>query len=238
MIFQLLSPDSQEVTKKIFNSIADNKSLLITYFNQHCFNVYYEDAVYKELIKNKFVAYQADHGIYFASKMLNLSYPERIDSTSLNKKVLQKLIDKNIPLAIIGGRFDESFILKKTKNVGINLVFYQDGFFEEPEIDSIVERLNDLDVRVIFVGMGVPKQELFAEKLSKYLKNKVIICVGIFFEFYFGTTKRAPVFIQKIGLEWMFRLLTEPKRLSRRYLIGIPVFFYRIFKIKLGKSVI
>jgi len=80
--------------------------------------------------------------------------------------------------------------------------------------------------------MGVPKQEIFAEKLSQSQNSKVIICVGNFFEFYFKLKKRAPVFVQNIGMEWLFRLFTEPSRLWKRYLIGIPVFFFKIFRIK------
>lgn len=237
MIFKKLLSSPEAVIEKVFDSIKFNKSLLLTYFNQHCLNVFYEDESYRNLIDQKFSAYQADLGVYFAAKFLNHSDPKRIESTAINENILKGLIAKNIPVVIIGGSFDESFILKEAKKQGINLLFYKNGFFDEFEIDNIVRQLNRSDVQVIFVGMGVPKQELFAEKLSRLLQNKVIICVGIFFEYYFGTTKRAPVLIQKIGLEWMFRLLAEPKRLWRRYLIGIPEFIFRIIKMKLGLKV-
>ena len=237
MIFKKLLSDPDEVIKKVFDSIELKEPLLLTYFNQHCFNVYYEDEAYRNLIEQKFNAYQADLGVYFAAKFLNHSDPRRIESTAMNEKILKELIEKNIPVVIFGGSFEESFILKEAKERGINLVYYKNGFFDETEVDNIIRQLDSFDVQVIFVGMGVPKQELFAEKLSRSMKNKVIICVGIFFEYYFGKTKRAPVFMQKIGLEWMFRLITEPKRLWRRYLIGIPEFIFRVIKMKLGSKV-
>ncbi|MCU0406319.1 MAG: WecB/TagA/CpsF family glycosyltransferase [Ignavibacteriaceae bacterium] len=229
------SPEA--VTEKVFDSVKQNKSLLLTYFNQHCFNIYYEDDAYRNLIEQKFNAYQADLGVYFAAKFLNHSDPKRLESTAINESILKQVIAKNIPVVIIGGSFEETFVSKEAKKRGINLLNYKNGFFEEPEVESIITQLNSINANIIFVGMGVPKQEIFAEKLSKSLKNKVIICVGIFFEYYFGTTKRAPVFIQKIGLEWMFRLLTEPKRLWRRYLIGIPEFIFRVIKLKSGSKV-
>lgn len=237
MIFKKLLTSPEAVTEKVFDSLKLNKSLLLTYFNQHCFNVYWENDTYRNLIEQKFNAYQADLGVYFAAKFLNHSDPRHIESTAINEKILKELIEKNIPIVIIGGSFEESFIIKEAKKRGINLVHYKNGFFDESDVDYIVRQMNNLDVKVIFIGMGVPKQELFAEKLSKSLKNKVIICVGIFFEYYFGTTKRAPVFIQKIGLEWMFRLITEPKRLWRRYIIGIPEFIFRVIKMKFGSKV-
>lgn len=238
MIFKKLLSSPESVTEKVFDSVKLNKSLLLTYFNQHCFNVYYEDEAYRNLIEQKFNAYQADLGVYFAAKFLNHSDPKRIESTAINEIILKELIAKNIPVVIIGGNFEESFIQNQAKKHGINLLFYKNGYFGEHELENIITQLNSFDVQAIFVGMGVPKQELFAEKLSSSLKNKVIICVGIFFEYYFGKTKRAPVFIQKIGLEWMFRLLTEPKRLWRRYLIGIPEFIFRVIKMKLDSKVI
>jgi N-acetylglucosaminyldiphosphoundecaprenol N-acetyl-beta-D-mannosaminyltransferase len=63
--------------------------------------------------------------------------------------------------------------LKEAKKSGINLVYYKNGFFDETEVDNIIRQLNSFDVQVIFVGMGVPKQELFAEKLSRSLKTKL-----------------------------------------------------------------
>jgi N-acetylglucosaminyldiphosphoundecaprenol N-acetyl-beta-D-mannosaminyltransferase len=237
MILNKVLSNPNDVLNKVLDSLDKQESLLLTYLNQHCFNVYYDDEAYRNLIEEKFNAYQADLGVYIAAKFLNHSDPRRIGSTAINENIIKELIARNIPVVIIGGSFENSFILREAKNRGINLVYYKNGFFAEPEVDSIIKQLSSLDIQVIFVGMGVPKQELFAEKLSSSLKNKVIICVGIFFEYYFGKTKRAPVFIQKIGLEWMFRLLTEPKRLWRRYLIGIPEFIFRVIKMKLSSKV-
>jgi len=237
MIFRKLLSSPEVVTEKVFDSVKLNESLLLTYFNQHCFNVYYEDESYRNLIEQKFDAYQADLGVYLAAKFLNHSDPRRIGSTAINEIILKEFIIENIPVVIIGGSFEERFILKEAKKKGINLLYYKNGFFDEQELENIAIQLDSFDAKVILVGMGVPKQELFAEKLSRSLKNKVIICVGNFFEYYFGKTKRAPVLIQRIGLEWMFRLLTEPKRLWRRYLIGIPEFIFRVVKMKLNSTV-
>jgi exopolysaccharide biosynthesis WecB/TagA/CpsF family protein len=68
------------------------------------------------------------------------------------------------------------------------------------------------------------------------LGGKVIICVGNFFEYYFGTKSRAPVVFRKAGFEWAFRMASEPGRLWSRYLIGIPKFIYRAFRIKLSSK--
>ena len=144
-----------------------------------------------------------------------------------------KLIKKNIPICIISGNFSESFIKEECINRKINLAGYHGGFFSEEETSDIISIINRFNSKVYLIGMGIPKQEYFAYELNKTQGNKIIICVGNLVEFYFGTIKRAPLFFQKLGIEWVFRLITEPKRLLKRYLIGIPYFIYLGLKIKL-----
>jgi exopolysaccharide biosynthesis WecB/TagA/CpsF family protein len=235
MIFDKLLSDPEIIAKKVFNSISKQKSLVLTYFNQHCFNIYIENQDYRDLIDNKFTAYQADLGVYLAKRFLNHIAARRIESTAMNEKLLGEIINKNIPIVIIGGDFEETFVAEEAKKKGINLASYIKGFFNLDQMDEIVNSLSNRNMQVFFIGMGVPKQESFANILAKKFPNKVIICVGIFFEYYFGTIKRAPQFFQKFGIEWLFRLLYEPRRLWRRYVIGIPKFIIRVLKIKFSR---
>lgn len=220
-----------EVINRVLNSI-ESGGLLLTYFNQHCFNIYTEDSLYKELIDSHFTVYQADLGIYLALNFFFKKKIKRIDATKMNEIILGELISRKYTLAIVGGNFEEEYVKNKATKRGINFVGYQNGYFDESQMDKVIKNLNYFNAQVYFIGMGVPKQEIFAEKLSQSQNSKVIICVGNFFEFYFKLKKRAPVFVQNIGMEWLFRLFTEPSRLWKRYLIGIPVFFFKIFRIK------
>ena len=232
MIFNKLITHPKEVVQKVLDSIEKQEQLLLTYLNQHCFNIYSNDKEYRKLLDNHFISYQADLGMFLALKYVHSKKLIKIDATAMNQLILEELIEKKIPLSIVGGNFDTKFVLEKCNKENINLVTYHSGYFEEYQSENIIKNFNDFKNQVYIIGMGVPQQELFAKKLSHNLNNKVIICVGNFLEFYFGTKSRAPVFIQKIGLEWIFRMLTEPKRLWKRYLIGIPFFIYRIIKIK------
>jgi N-acetylglucosaminyldiphosphoundecaprenol N-acetyl-beta-D-mannosaminyltransferase len=232
MIFNKLIADPKEVVHKVLDSIERQELLLLTYLNQHCFNIYYQNKVYSQLLDTKFEIYQADLGVFIAFKFLSSKKIRRIDATAMNRLILDELISKKIPLVIVGGEFDEKFVQEKCQKGNINLVCYQNGFFEEDQTENLIKELNGLNTQVFLIGMGVPRQEIFAEMLSRQSNSKVIICIGNFLEFYFGTKKRAPVFIQKIGFEWMFRLFTEPRRLWNRYLIGIPLFIHRILKVK------
>ena len=87
-----------------------------------------------------------------------------------------------------------------------------------PEEDAaVVRRINESGARLVFIGIGSPKQESFASKHRAQI-DAVSLCVGAAFDFIAGTKRRAPQWMQKAGLEWLFRLCSEPRRLWRRYL--------------------
>jgi len=104
-----------------------------------------------------------------------------------------------------------------------------------PEEDAeVVERINRARPDIVWVGLGTPKQELWmAEHVAK-LQNPVMIGVGAAFDFHAGIKRQAPRWMQKHGLEWLFRLSQEPQRLWKRYLPNIPAFFFLLALQKLG----
>ena len=232
MIFNKLLKTPNDVFQVILDSIEDRRKLLLTYLNQHSYNIYYEHSNYRKVLDEEFMIYQADLGIYLALRILGINLLSRLNGTDLNYLLLKKISQKTIPIVLVGGKFEEEFVFTEAKKRGIKVNCYINGYFSEEEEEHIIKNISQFDANVIMVGMGVPKQELFAHKVSQHLGNCIIICVGNFFEFYFGTKKRTPVFIRKLGLEWFFRLLNEPGRLWKRYIRGIPVFFYRILKLK------
>lgn len=91
-------------------------------------------------------------------------------------------------------------------------------------LDDAARRMRDARADVVWVGLGVPKQDLAAERLRELGAAPVIICVGAAFDFASGMKARAPRWMQKLGLEWVHRLASEPRRLGRRYLLGNPQF--------------
>ena len=104
--------------------------------------------------------------------------------------------------------------------------FYSPPFREmsDDEMKGFRKKFNNKNTDIVWIGLSTPKQEIFAYRLSKYTKVHFIITVGAAFDFYTGKVKQAPKYIQKAGLEWLFRLLMEPKRLWKRYFEIVPLF--------------
>jgi N-acetylglucosaminyldiphosphoundecaprenol N-acetyl-beta-D-mannosaminyltransferase len=104
----------------------------------------------------------------------------------------------------------------------------------EQECLEIIDEINKSGATVLAVGVGAPKQEKWIHKYKDKFPNvKIFFAIGATIDFEAGNKKRAPKWVTEIGLEWLYRLLSEPKRLWKRYLIGGPIFCWLIFKQKL-----
>ena len=105
----------------------------------------------------------------------------------------------------------------------------QHGYFDAAEEAAIIERINGSGARILLVAFGVPRQELWLAQHRERLRPPVRMGVGGLFDFYSGRIPRAPLWLREIGLEWAWRLAQEPGRMWRRYLIGNPLFLYRVW---------
>jgi N-acetylglucosaminyldiphosphoundecaprenol N-acetyl-beta-D-mannosaminyltransferase len=99
----------------------------------------------------------------------------------------------------------------------------------QDEDQQIIQMINQSGSDIIWVGLSTPKQELWMANHAHAFKHGILIGVGAAFDFVAGTKKQAPVWMQRSGLEWVFRLYSEPGRLWRRYLVNNPLFAFLFF---------
>lgn len=104
------------------------------------------------------------------------------------------------------------------------------------EDEALVQRINTAGADIVWVGLSTPKQERWMYEHLGKLNAPVLVGVGAAFDFHAGLKKQAPRWMQRSGLEWSFRLLTEPRRLGRRYLVNNPAFVWRVLLQKAGRS--
>lgn len=93
----------------------------------------------------------------------------------------------------------------------------------ESEENSLVERIHDAQPDIVWVGLGTPRQDVFVHDFRERF-DTTLVAIGAGFDFLAGTKRMAPAYLQRVGLEWAFRLVSEPRRLWRRYLVGNAVF--------------
>ena len=104
----------------------------------------------------------------------------------------------------------------------------------EAEDEGVVEMINGAEPDIVWVGLSTPKQEKWMAAHVDRLNAPVLIGVGAAFDFHAGLVKRAPRWIQHSGLEWLFRLMSEPRRLWRRYLKIVPLFGIKLLQQMVG----
>jgi N-acetylglucosaminyldiphosphoundecaprenol N-acetyl-beta-D-mannosaminyltransferase len=233
MIFKKLIKSEDDVIKLVSDYSESNGNLLLTYLNQHCYNLYNSSSEYRNLLDHNFIVFADGLGVYSALKFLGYKNLNLFNATDAYIKIFQKFSANRKKIFIIGGRFSGDFIKMKAAEHNLEISGHENGYFQPENFDQVINAVNKSQAEIVIIGMGVPKQEILASKMDKKVHNKIILCVGGCLEFYFGTKKRAPNHIRKAGLEWLYRLKTEPIRLWKRYIFGIPLFYYHVIKLKL-----
>ncbi len=167
-----------------------------------------------------------------------LGMKDRVYGPELTLHVLRKANDLGLGVFLYGSSKKTSdlfkaFIMKEFPQVrisGQHIDRFREAT-EEEDIEDIV-RINESGAHIVLVGRGCPRQELWvANHLTKV--NAVMMAVGAAFDFHAGVLDQAPAWMQKRGLEWLFRLVKEPKRLWRRYLVTNSQFLLKFFKNRL-----
>ena len=228
-----------DTLKKIENLLNLNKSFLVVTFNLDFLRI--------SKINQKFktVCYDADFvvpdGIGITT-LLNIKYGikvKRITGNDLLLYLLSLSDTYHLKYAFIGSSEET----QKQMRLKISKQFpkLQDYFFEsppiffennEPQNTSLQSRLQKFKPDILLVALGCPRQEIWLNENMKSIGAKINIGVGASFDFYAGNVKRAPVFFQRLGLEWLWRLIVEPKRLFNRYIIkDVPFYFTNILQI-------
>jgi len=172
--------------------------------------------------------------IVLLSKLLRNPLPERVTGADMVPAICSRFAEKGLSVYVLGGDKDavaEAFAkLPPVKVAGIDPAFVKINE-EQPEI---VERINAAEPDILFVALGNPKQELWMGRNSAKLKAGVMIGVGGTFNFITGRVKRAPRWMQRCGLEWIYRIIQEPGRLWRRYAYGLVKFSWLSLRALLG----
>jgi N-acetylglucosaminyldiphosphoundecaprenol N-acetyl-beta-D-mannosaminyltransferase len=171
--------------------------------------------------------------IVWASRLTGAGLPGRVNGTDLMEAMLGNAAERGYRVFLLGAQPDVldrcvQQILLRYPN--INIVGYRDGYFSQADEKQVVQQINESRADILFLGMGTPQKELWADRNLPFLNVSVCQGVGGSFDVLAGLVKRAPEWVQRCGLEWSFRLLQEPKRLWRRYLTTNLVFLWLVLR--------
>lgn len=185
-----------------------------------------QDNEFRRVYENADLILTDGKPLIWLSKMLKTPIKEKVSGSDLFPKVCKLAAKKKYKLFLLGaakGVAQKSAENLMNKYKGLNVVgtFSPDYGFEKnsEKINEIVKIVNDCKPDILAVGLGAPKQEKFIYKYKDVLKVPVSLAIGASIDFEAGNIKRAPVWMQKNGLEWFYRFLKEPRRMFKRYFI-------------------
>jgi len=173
-------------------------------------------------------------GVVIASRIFGKPLAERTTGFDLMMKVLGIAEKRSLSVFLLGGKADvadKAAARIKEMFPGLKIAGTHHGYFNKDEEDKIIDVINDRNPDILLVAMGFPKQEVFMLENREKLKFCVSMGVGGSFDVLSGNVRRAPVIMQKAGLEWLYRLITQPWRFKR--MMVLPLFLLEVIKHRL-----
>lgn len=165
--------------------------------------------------------------IVWASRMLGVPLPERVNGTNMMLDLIGLAQTKGYRVYLLGARpevVDHAVAILRSQFGGICIAGWHHGYFGYKEEADIAQQIRDAKPDILFVGMGTPKKERWLQRNVSGIEVPFSLGVGGSFDVIAGRVKRAPELWQSAGLEWLWRFIQEPRRMWRRYLLGNPRF--------------
>ncbi|GAB4278777.1 MAG: hypothetical protein Kow0029_22320 [Candidatus Rifleibacteriota bacterium] len=198
-----------------------------------------KDKRFKNVISRAELVIPDGAGIVWASDFLGTPLPARVPGVALVVDLCRMCARENLKVFFLGGKPGiakkaADKILKKYPQLQIAGI--RDGYFrpESSEEDDLIKEINESKADILFVALGVPRQEWFISRMRPAIRKCVAIGVGGSFDVISETLPRAPEWMQRFGLEWLFRLWLEPFRIGR--ILKIPAFVLQVLRSKMNRN--
>ena len=197
--------------------------------NVHMLMEAYDSSYFRKIVNNADLITPDGMPLVWMMRLKGQRNQSRVYGPTLMLHILERAAQEDIPVGFYGGQTEvlESLIKRmQMRYAGLNVAYSFSPPFHalSPEEDlAMIEKVNASGTRILFVGLGCPKQEYWMAN-HRGRVHAVMMGVGAAFDFHSGMKPQAPVWIQAMGLEWLFRFINEPRRLWRRYLFHNPRF--------------
>lgn len=224
-----------KATELIIKNALEGRSEYVCVATVHMVMEAFDDIDFRNIVNSALLVTPDGMPLVWALKLLGIKNAVRVHGPALTPYLCDKAGNLGISIGFYGGT--EIVLEKMIKNLkskfpGLQVTYaYSPPFrpLTEEEDREIVENINKSEAKILFVGLGCPKQEKWMAQHKGKIKT-VMIGVGAAFDFLAGVKPQAPGWMQNMGLEWLFRLITEPGRLWKRYLYHNPRFIYHFGK--------
>ncbi|HEY1851268.1 MAG TPA: WecB/TagA/CpsF family glycosyltransferase [Candidatus Binataceae bacterium] len=229
----IVNTTMEEAVGWIVRRAKDRTNSQLCFVNPDCLNIAYADASYRRVLEGADRVLPDGVGIHLACRISGTSLVANVNGTDLFPRICERAAIENLSLFLLGsapGRAEESARNMQLRFGDLKIAGTRSGFFEAYEESALIEKINCSNADILLVGLGAPRQDKWIADNLRRLRPSVKIGVGGLFDFYSEEISRAPQWMREIGMEWLWRLIMEPRRMWRRYVIGNPLFLFRVWR--------
>ncbi len=205
----------------------------------HALNLAASDKHFQDQLQKGNLVLPDGIGIRIAASILGVSLRHNLNGTDLLPQICKAAADSHLPLVLIGAKAE--IVSACAENLqrdtpGLSIPLFHDGYVNDEKSKQLAEQVRGIGRCIVLVGMGSPLQEQWAYTYLADLPQATVVTVGGLFDFFSGKIPRAPMAWRELGIEWLWRLRQEPRRLAKRYLLGNPRFLFLALKQRLLKA--
>lgn len=223
--------------------VREDARALVLNVNAHCLNLCYEDAALRDFFNRAEVVFCDGAGVALAARVLGRRIPARITYADWAWSLAAFAASEGLSLYLLGagpGVAGEAAQRLRERHPGLEISGFHHGFFDHragsPENEAVLREVNAAKPDILLVGLGMPLQERWLMENRDRLEARVALTGGAVFDYVSGRLRRGLRLLTDNGFEWLARLLVEPRRLWRRYLIGNPLFISRVLRQRFRSS--
>ena len=223
----------QEAIGWIFNQVHSESKATVPFVNAHCFNVACGNNDYLQVLRRATRVLPDGSGVKLACRFQGFNLKANLNGTDLFPHLCDEAARQQVPLFLLGaapGVADDVAEKMRTRYPSLNIAGTHHGYFSDAEEAEVIDTINRSGAQLLLVAMGVPRQELWLARNFERLNTTVNLGVGGLFDFYAERVSRAPVWLREVGMEWIWRLAQEPRRMWQRYVVGNPLFLLRAWR--------
>lgn len=232
----ILDSTLEEAAAALVGAAHDGRREDTFFVNAHCVNVAAHDPTYRRALQGAQRLYADGSGMRMAARWAGRALRDNVNGTDLFPLLCRGAARAGLPIALLGARpgVAERCAQSMRRQVpGLEVAWVHHGYMQPGDEAAQIAALNRSGARLLFVAMGVPAQELWLQRQRERITVPVTLAVGALFDFYSGDIPRAPSAWRRLGVEWLYRLLIEPRRLFMRYVVGNPRFLARALWLRL-----
>ncbi len=216
--------DIGEVVQEVIKLSKTSSYGYVCAANVHMLMEAHDSKGFKDIINNAAIICPDGMPIVWLLRRLGIQRQQRITGYDIMNNLIMQAEKSEIPIGVLGG--EESVLIRavenlETRNRNLKIHYKNSPPYREltlQENESLLKDINESGVELLFVALGCPKQEKWMHDNASEI-CAVMIGVGAVIEFLAGTKKRAPILMQDLGLEWLYRFFLEPRRLFKRYIV-------------------